>query len=140
MAYIDKSNGDRGLRGVNPEAKRRKARKIDILHLGGKRSEVNYGFIILPIGTFYNADIARARRGDVVRYVDGTENTIYDMCIVRIGSSVFRNLCRLRYGCEASRVLNQWRRTAIGMGYAPDAIDGERAAVVFFKYDDDKGL
>lgn len=140
MAYIDKGKGGRGLLGVKKAERVRRVRNIDVMHTFRFPQEVNYGFIILPTGAFQYGRITSARRGDAVRFLDGTVRVIYDICAVDVGSGLFRNLCRLRYGVEPSRVLNQWRRTAVGLGYTPDAIDAERAAVVFYKEDDGRGL
>ena len=141
MSYIIKSTKDRSR--YNKDNTPRVHRHIvtyPIIHDYDWFVEVNYDFVILPIGSFYHQNIRKAKRGDIVQFLGGENKTIYDVCFVSIGSSMFRNLCRLRYGREPLHVTNQWKRTAVSQGFAPNAIDDNMAAVVWFKKNDKERL
>lgn len=141
MSYIIKSTEDhiRHKKDNTPRV-HRGIITYPIIHNYGWVADVNYDFVILPIGSFYHENILKAKRGDIIQFLEGNNKTIYDVCFVKIKSSVFRNLCRLKYGREPIQVINQWKRTAVSLGFAPNAIDDNTAAVVWFKKKDEERL
>ena len=138
--YIEKKTKDRGLIGRTPKREPPKPATIPVIHYLKWEHEINYDFVILPVGNFYNQKIINAKKGDNIKFLDGHKAVIYDICAVQIGSSIFRNLCRLRYGREPLMIMNRWKRTAISLGYTPSAIDQKTAVAVWFKKDEDKDL
>ena len=86
------------------------------IHLLGNRARINYDFVILPIFNVPEMSIDRFGHGDKIQFVDGEEKVIHDICLVKIDTSMFRNLCRLRYGVEPKIVLHQWERNVMGLG------------------------
>lgn len=110
------------------------------IHSSERRARINYDFVILPILNVPEMSIDRFGHGDKIQFVDGEEKVIHDICLVKIDTSMFRNLCRLRYGVESRIVLHQWERNVMGLGYAPNVISEDYAAVVWFKWYEDKPI
>lgn len=109
-----------------------RVRKYPVTHMGGSGKVMEYNFIILPKGVLYNSHIEKARKGDFIKFLDGEEREIYDICPVQIRSGVFRNLCRMRYGKDTEVVFNQWKRTAVSLGHSPLSIDKETALIIWY--------
>lgn len=120
--------------------KKREPVIYNVIHGRLWKTLTNYNFVILPIGAFYHKGITEARPGDRIRFEGGDERDIIDICKLEIHSSLFRNLCRMRYGVETELVIKQWRRTAIGIGFSPAAIDWNKCVLVWYKENESKSL
>lgn len=145
MAYLKKSPGDRGLKGEIPrrQGRKRRAKVFSIIHSIERDGQIdtNYNFILLPTGIAYNKEINSAIPGDKIRFVgNGKERIIEDIGLIDIKSSLFRNLCILRYGATAYSVTAQWKSNAVAQGYIPKAIDEEKAIIVWYREIDGEPL
>lgn len=110
------------------------------LHMLGQNINTNYSFILLPVCDIEDFSFSGAKPGHTLMSTDGKEIKIYDICIVNICTSMFRNLCRLKYGVEPEVVTAQWKRNLISLGYPPTVVSKTHAVVVWYKKDENKGL
>lgn len=145
MAYLKKSPGDRGLKGEIPrrQGRKRRSKVFSIIHSIERDGQIdtNYNFILLPTGIAYNKEINSAIPGDKIRFVgNGKERIIEDIGLIDIKSSLFRNLCLLRYGATAYTVTAQWKSNAVAQGYIPKAIDEDKAIIVWYREIDGEPL
>lgn len=118
----------------------RHARTFNVAHAFGWCIETNYEFIFLPIGYMYNNYLNEARVGDTIKFVKGKTRTIRDIGFIDIHSFLFRNLCWQRYGCSAEKVLRQWELNARSEGYTKGAIDEDKAVMIWYKVDEERGI
>lgn len=66
-------------------------------------------YIIRPLGYRFNQDLKTARKGDVLRFADGSSAWIYKVVVLNIDSSVADCLCRALYGFGAMEILKIWQ-------------------------------
>lgn len=118
----------------------RTPKTIPVAHTLNWNIDTNYTFIFLPIGYAYNKHLNDARVGDSIKFVKGKTRTIRDIGFIDIHSFLFRNLCWKRYGCSAERVLRQWEVNARSEGYPKEAIDEDKAVMIWYKIDEDKPI
>lgn len=66
-------------------------------------------YIIRPLGYRFNQDLKTARKGDVLRFADGSSAWIYRVAVLNIGSAIADCLCRALYGFGALEILKIWQ-------------------------------
>ena len=118
----------------------RTTKTIPVAHSLNWDIDTNYTFIFLPIGYKYNEYLNDAKVGDIIKFVKGKTRIIRDIGFIDIHSFLFRNLCWQRYGCSAERVRRQWEINASSEGYLKDAIDEDKAVMIWYKVDEDKPI
>ncbi len=118
----------------------RSPRIFNVAHALNWNIDTNYTFIFLPIGCKYNEHLNEARVGDKIKFVKGKTRTIRDIGFIDIHSFLFRNLCLKRYGCSAERVLKQWEINARSEGYLKEAIDEDKAVMIWYKVDEERAI
>lgn len=85
-----------------------KAREFRVEHI--RTAEGRYlDYIIRPLGYRFNQDLKTARKGDVLRFADGSSAWIYKVVVLNIDSSVADCLCRALYGFGAMEILGIWK-------------------------------
>lgn len=89
------------------------------------------GLAILPVGVYYNRNIQRAKKGDVVIFKeDNTEYVILDICYIDLTSRVAGMLCRYIYNSDLSRVMERWEANAIIEGNGRSSVSKNKALVI----------
>ena len=89
-------------------AKHKKAFKLlKIEH--DKCSDPKFDFIIVPIGLRYNTDLQDLRRGDVIKFLDGSEHYVDSVVVMPIKSAIAESLCRLRYNIGILKAVELWK-------------------------------
>lgn len=66
-------------------------------------------YIIRPLGYRFNQDLKTARKGDVLRFADGSSAWIYRVAVLNVGSAIVDCLCRALYGFGALEILKIWQ-------------------------------
>lgn len=66
-------------------------------------------YIIRPLGYRFNQDLKTARKGDVLRFADGSSAWIYRAAVLNVGSAIADCLCRALYGFGALEILKIWQ-------------------------------
>lgn len=114
--------------------KKRQKKTFKVAHMNP--GPLHMDFIVLPVGYSYNADIASAKKGDVLRLFDGGEHTIE--CVRRISTStpIADILCRIRYGITLHGAMIRWRMNARLEGHGEKAISDEECLLVVYKIDE----
>lgn len=85
-----------------------KAREFRVGHV--RMAEGRFlDYIIRPLGYRLNQDLKTARKGDVLRFADGSSAWIYRVAVLNIGSAMADCLCRALYGFGALEILGIWQ-------------------------------
>lgn len=85
-----------------------KGREFRVEHI--RTAEGRYlDYIIRPLGYRFNKDLKTARKGDVLRFADGSSAWIYKVAVLNIGSAIADCLCRALYGFGALEILKIWQ-------------------------------
>jgi len=79
-------------------------------------------YILLPYGYAYNADIAKAKKGDKIRFLDGEDKTIFAVRKIKLPKPETDILCRMRYGITIAGALMRWQTAAQLAGHGKKAI------------------
>lgn len=93
-------------------------------------------YILLPFGYSYNADIAKAKQGDTVRFVDGKDVKIVAVRKVRINTIGADILCRMRYDISIKGALMRWQSNAKIEGHGAKAVSTEECLWVIYEKDE----
>jgi len=110
------------------------SRQKKILRISHRTPEYFYlGYVLLPFGYSYNNDIAKAKQGDTLRFVDGNDFTIFAVRKIKIGSPEADILCRIRYGITIKGALMRWQSNAKLEGHGAKAISTEECLWVTFE-------
>jgi hypothetical protein len=65
--------------------------------------------VIFPIGFKYNEELQSLRRGDVIKFLDGSEHYVDSVVRLRIRSAIADAMCKARYGFGISRAVELWQ-------------------------------
>lgn len=98
-------------------------------------------FILLPYGEYYppTKPIAKARRGDKIRFFNGPEFTVEKVEKIP-QDSVCDMLCRMRYGIPWIAAFKKWQSYAVLEGHGKDVLSKEYCLIVFYDREiSDKG-
>lgn len=90
-------------------------------------------YILLPFGYSYNADIAMAKPGDTIRFVDGNDVKIFAVRKVRLNTINADILCRMRYDISIKGALMRWQSNAKIEGHGAKAVSTEECLWVIFE-------
>jgi len=93
-------------------------------------------YIVLPVGYVYNADIAKAKKGDTLRLGDGHSHEIFSVQKVPINKPIADLLCRIRYGITLKGCLMRWKMNAKLEGHSQNAISDDECLLVTFLLDE----
>jgi hypothetical protein len=97
-------------------------------------------FIVLPVGYSYNADIAKAKKSDVIRLGDGSEHEIFSVQKIQTNKPIADLLCRIRYGITLRGCIMRWKMNARLEGHGEKAISEDECLLVVYSIDEyDKG-
>ena len=66
-------------------------------------------YIIRPLGYRFNQGLRGARKGDVLRFADGSSAWIYRVAVLNVGSAIADCLCRALYGFGVLEILKIWQ-------------------------------
>lgn len=114
----------------------RQKKTFKIAHLDP--GPLHLDFVILPVGYSYNADIASAKKGDMIRLADGGEYPIFSVRKVKSDKPFADLLCRIRYGITLRGCLMRWKMNARLEGHGEKAIsEDECLLVVYSKHESD---
>ena len=93
---------------VQTSGKMEKVREFKVEHI--RTAEGRFlDYIIRPLGYRLNQNLKTARKGDVLRFADGSSAWIYKVSVLNIGSSMADCLCRALYGFGALEILGIWQ-------------------------------
>lgn len=110
----------------------KRQRKIfNIAHTDSGPLHLDY--IVLPVGYSYNADIANAKKGDLLRFADGNECSIFSVRKVRMDKPDADLLCRIRYGITIKGAMMRWKMNAKLEGHGEKAISQDECLWVIFE-------
>ena len=113
-------------------------RQKKILRISHRTPENFYlGYVLIPFGYSYNSDIAKAKQGDTLRFVDGNDFPIVAVRRIKIDSAEADLLCRLRYGITIKGALMRWQSNAKLEGHGAKVISTEECLWVVFETDRD---
>lgn len=79
-------------------------------------------YILLPCGYSYNTEIARAKKGDKIRWLAGEDWTIFCVRRIKLLCPDTDILCRMRYGITIQGALMRWQAAAQIAGHGKNAI------------------
>lgn len=90
-------------------------------------------FIVLPVGYSYNADIARAKKGDALRLGDGSSYEIEAVRRIPLNKPETELLCRIRYGITLKGAIMRWKANARMEGHSEQVISQDECLLVVFR-------
>lgn len=90
-------------------------------------------YIVLPVGYSYNAEIANAKKGDVLRLADGGEYPIFSVRRIRADKPEADILCRIRYGVTLKGAMMRWKMNAKLEGHGAKAVSEDECLWVIFE-------
>lgn len=91
------------------------------------------GFILLPLGLRINRNIAEAKEGTALEFIDGERARLIGTKIVKCNDVVTNGLSMVRYGMSMMNMRNMWKRQAVYAGAGVNAIDTDECLLVFYK-------
>lgn len=116
-----------------------KAREFRVEHI--RTAEGRFlGYIIRPLGYRFNQDLKTARKGDVLRFADGSSAWIYKVAVLNIGSSMTDCLCRALYGFGALEILGIWQDNLRAAKKDTHLISESECLVVFYEDKEDETM
>ena len=95
-------------------------------------------YIIRPLGYRFNQDLKTARKGDVLRFADGSSAWIYKVAVLNIGSSMADCLCRALYGFGALEILGIWQDNLRATKKDTHLISESECLVIFYEDKEDE--
>ncbi len=98
--------------------------------------DIHFGFILLPVGYSYNADISKAKKGDILRLVEGEDKTIICVRKIRADKPEADLLCMIRYGIRIKGAMERWKSNAKLEGHGAKAISEEECLWVIYELDE----
>lgn len=117
---------------------KRQKKTFKIAHM--EPGDFRLGYVVLPVGYAYNADIAGAKKGDTLRLFDGGEYEIFSVRRISIKKPEADILCRMRYGITAHACLMRWKLNAKMEGHGEKAVSEDECLWVIYSADEyDKG-
>ena len=109
------------------------AKKIKLAH--AEPGDIRLGFILLPVGYAYNADIAAAKKGDIIRFVDGEDYRVFNVLKMKIKNPVTKTLCLIRYGITLDGALMRWKSNAKMEGHGMNVVSDEECLLLTYETD-----
>ena len=97
--------------------------------------DIRLGFILLPVGYAYNIDIASAKKGDIIRFVDGDDYQVFNVLRLKLKSPITKMLCLIRYGITIDGALMRWRNNAKMEGHGINVVSDEECLFVTYETD-----
>lgn len=91
------------------------------------------GYILLPVGYSYNTDIAKAKKGDVIRLFDGGKYEIFSVRKLRLDKPGTDILCRMRYGITIKAAIMRWKMNARLEGHGDKVVSDEECLWVVYE-------
>ena len=123
--------------GMSREFRVGKAREFRVEHI--RTAEGRYlDYIIRPLGYRFNQDLKTARKGDVLRFADGSTAWIYRVAVLNIGSSMADCLCRALYGFGALEILRIWQDALRAAKKDVRLISESECLVIFYEDKEDE--
>lgn len=114
-----------------------KAREFRVEHI--RTAEGRYlDYIIRPLGYRFNQDLKTARKGDVLRFADGSSAWIYKVSVLNIGSAMADCLCRALYGFGALEILGIWQDNLRAAKKDVRLISESECLIVFYEDKEDE--
>ena len=107
-----------------------KTRKIKVMHDKVDNDRLDY--VLFPFGFAYNVDLQKARRGDIIVFLDKSEHYIFSICKVDVKSAMAECLCYKRYGISIMRAMEIWKDRARFSGYDEKAINSDECLVMWY--------
>lgn len=95
-------------------------------------------YIIRPLGYRFNQDLKTARKGDVLRFADGSSAWIYRVAVLNIGSAIADCLCRALYGFGALEILKIWQDNLRAAKKDVRLISESECLVIFYEDKDNE--
>lgn len=109
-----------------------KAREFKVEHI--RTAEGRYlDYIIRPLGYRFNQDLKTARKGDVLRFADGSSAWIYRVAVLNVGSAMADCLCRALYGFGALEILGIWQENLRAAKKDVRLISENECLIVFYE-------
>ena len=99
--------------------------------------EFRLGYILLPVGYSYNADIAQAKKGDTLRLFDGGDYPILVVRRLKMKDPNTDILCRMRYGITLKGALMRWRTNAKMEGHGSQAVSEDECLWIIYANSED---
>lgn len=87
---------------------------------------------LFPIGYRYNEAIQSLRRGDKIKFLDGSEYLVDSVVRLSIKSAIAESLCRARYGFGIKRALEIWKSRIEAMKMDARVISENECLVIFY--------
>ena len=114
-----------------------KVREFRVEHI--RTAEGRYlDYIVRPLGYRFNQDLKTARKGDVLRFADGSSAWIYKVAVLNIGSAMADCLCRALYGFGALEILGIWQDNLRAAKKDTHLISESECLVVFYENREDE--
>lgn len=114
-----------------------KGREFRVEHI--RTSEGRFlDYIIRPLGYRFNQDLKTARKGDVLRFADGSSAWIYRVAVLNIGSAMADCLCRALYGFGAFEILGIWQENLRAAKKDVRLISESECLIVFYENREDE--
>lgn len=114
-----------------------KAREFRVEHI--RTAEGRFlDYIIRPLGYRFNQDLKTARKGDVLRFADGSSAWIYKVSVLNIGSTMADCLCRALYGFGALEILGIWQDALRAAKKDVRLISESECLIVFYEDKEDE--
>lgn len=89
-------------------------------------------YVLVPIGYSYNAELAKAKKGDTLRLFDGGEYPIVAVRKLKLAKAETDLLCRMRYGISIKGALTRWKMNAKMEGHGERAISYEECLWIVY--------
>ena len=136
---------DEGRIGQSNPNKRKKRRKrkvlaqdasdapLRIVNIAHDKCDFSrFDYVILPIGYKYNDELRTLKKGDIIRFLDGSEHWVDSVVRVQIKSAIIESLCKTRYGFGIKRALEIWKSRVEVRGLDSRIVSENECLVVFY--------
>lgn len=95
--------------------------------------EFQLDYILLPYGYSYNAEWAKAKKGDLIRFYEGGLFRIYSVRAIKMKGGLAELLSRIRYGISIYGCLQRWKENAKLEGNASTAVSTTECLWVIYE-------
>lgn len=93
-------------------------------------------YAIFPIGFRYNQDLQMLRRGDIIRFLDGSEHYVWSVSKLALNSAIVDYLCWMRYGFSIDRAIALWKDRLRLAKMDVGVMSEDRCLIVFYERND----
>lgn len=115
-------------KGVRTETKI--TRVVKVAH--DKCEDSKFDYVFFPIGYKYNEDLQLLRRGDAIKFLDGSKHLVESVVRLPIKSAIAESLCKVRYGFGIKRALELWQSRVVALKLDPRVISENECLVIFY--------